>query len=313
MLLLLLILILGNLYDALHGLYCPVLLSSSLSLLPPNVQQLLSNLESSIKHTITDDTTRYTTTTINDITNIKEIEDEIQFWKFINTTTSSSNSDSIIKYKPLASKLVKLFNDINFLEGVVLDDIDLSTVQSMLPVVFDTLNNIWNTISNDDDDRCYYPQNRMINLFNCISNSLTRYIQKNLLASLSSPSSSLWDDQSSESRMKIQIASKILKEWCDIPTTLITKYWSNHDDHKWNDSSNYKDKFTSSFSKRLDSILYVRGLADEVSQLLSSSSSKEIVDYDIDKIFKALKETNPIFYSSSNDSDWNEITKEVSS
>ena len=140
--------------------------------------------------------------------NIKEIEDEIQFWKFINNTNSSN--DSIIQYKPLASKLVKLFNDINWLEAVVLDDIDLSTVQCMLPVVFDTLNNIWSTTTTSNDDRYYYPQIRMINLFNCISNSLTRYIQKNLL-SISSLSSSLWDDQSSDSRMKIQISSKILK------------------------------------------------------------------------------------------------------
>jgi hypothetical protein len=140
----------------------------------------------------------------------------------------------------------------------------------------------------------------MENLFNCITITLIRYIQKNL------SSLSLWDDTSSDSRIKVQIASKICKEWCDIPIRLITKCWYNHD-HKWKGEC-YSNNFVISFGKRLENILYIRGLADEVSQLLSP---KEIAQYDIDKIFNSVKETKPVFYSSSTDSDWNDIAKQV--
>ena len=135
-----------GLYNALRSVWCPTLLKNSQwnEKLPTRVQQLLTELESTLSCSVGGGSKSGSIETLEDLSNISSPQDEIRFW-------SQLKEDRRSPYNSLARTVDQSFQDISagFEE---LDNLDFDSVSDLLNHTLDALNSAWSG-SNGGDDR----------------------------------------------------------------------------------------------------------------------------------------------------------------
>jgi len=284
---------LDSLYNNLRSVWCPTLLQNSemTSKLPPRVVQLLAELEQTLS-TASRGNVNSTQgagasrgnddDNLENMSGISEPMDEIRFWQQIKDNRRSP-------FRDLAAALDAYFLDISSPGFGDLDSLDFSQVADLVNATFDSLNGVWGTIV----DRQVFPQKRMIYLFDCIGKVLCRYVQKQLSAL------DLWRVKTGDIRIKLQGAVRICEQWCEVPKKLTTTFWPGND-HKWKGAP-HEDTFMESFKKRLQHVLKIRTLSDELAQLLTPDERQQ---FQLDRLFAPLEDTKPLLYNPYTEPQW---------
>lgn len=218
---------------------------------------------------------------IDNFSNIMEPADEISFWSQLKSQKT--------KYRNLAKKVDESLLEIGNPGYNDLYSMDFDAAKELIDRTFDALNNCWNIDSNETDGE-KFPQNRMINFFDVISNAIIKYCQ------LKFESVDLWNSKIGEIRTKLQVLISLCQQWINIPKKLIGIFWKK----SWK-GQEYDISFIQGFKSRLDQILEIRGSAYELSQLLSSDEQESLR---ITTLFKPFEETHPIHFNPETDSKW---------
>ena len=230
---------LDSLYTALHGIWNPMLLSgngeksskqsSSAYNVTPRVQQLLTELEATLKITVNHAEEKNVTrgSGINNLDDIHEPVDEISFW-------GKLKNDSRSSFKHLARSVDEALSDIctgdsngdgGSHSGFNCNTDELLSMDDFTKVVdklLDALNSVWNVsiaASNGDDEPMVYPQARMGHFFDIIGSAVSRFVL-NYLSTVN-----VWYDRISDVRVKLLYAIQVLQLWSDIPKKLTKTYW----------------------------------------------------------------------------------------
>jgi len=272
---------LDSLYHSLRGIWSPALLSNSewTERLPPKVQQLLTELQSTLSASVRADVrgTKAGKVDLENVSEIFEVVDEHRYWVALKDVPRSP-------YKSLAKSVEQALIEILSPGYEDLDTLDLASVPELVNKTFDALNNIWSIASQDRSDK--YPKKRMQHLFDIIGATLCRYIQKRL------SSKNIWRDPSGDVRVMIHGAIVILEQWVDVPKKLTSSFWIGSD-NAWGGDA-HEDSFSRAFLNRLEHILRIRTLSDELAQLLTKEERKA---FQLEKLFKPLEDTNPLAYN----------------
>lgn len=272
---------LDSIYNALRNVWCPTLLQNSqwTQKLPPKVQQLLSELESSLSASVRNDSNQSERSAATDIENVSEIfvpGDEAKFWSELKDNRRS-------QFKTIAKKIDSYLVEIMSPGYNDIDNMSFEAAMELVQITFDALNNSWNA---EDQDGNYFPQKRMEHFFDCIGSSIIRYIQKQFQPI------DVWKDGLSEVRMSLISAIRLCESWIDVPRKLTTTFWSGGS-HAWKGKF-HEDAFATAFKGRLEHVLKIRVLADELAQLLTV---EERQSFRLDNIFNPLEDTKPMLYN----------------
>jgi len=276
------------LFNVLRGVWCPSLLQGESSNLPPRVQQLLAELEETLNSSVRFETgsSRDASVNINNVADIHDMEDEIRFWQSIMDDRRSPDKNMA---KEIVTNLQQLsaYSDLASLEPDAIEDLIEKTL--------DALNSVWSAEGGEN----MYPQVRMQHLFGCIGSSLCKYIQQSV------GSLQVWDGLSGEVRLRLKSAIRLCDLWTVVPRKLTQTFWSGSS-NTWRGSS-HEDTYVNAFKNRLNQVLSVLTLSDELYQLLSPD---ERGSFRIDKLFAPLKSTNPFLYNPYSEPKWAKALKE---
>eukprot|EP00605_Chrysophyceae_sp_TOSAG23-4_P002934 GSChrysophyteH1.ASY1.ANO1.3229.1 assembled CDS len=282
---------LDSLYNNLRSVWCPTLLQNRnlTDKLPPKVVQLLSELEQTLSASARGIASgQHDGDDIENMNGIHEPVDEIHYWQNLKSNRRS-------QYNALADSLDMYFYDISNPGFSDLMSLDFAAVTDLVNVTFDALNGIWSTIV----DRQVYPQKRMVYLFDCIGKALCRYIQKQL------SSLDLWSSKTGDVRIQLQSAVRICEQWSEVPKKLTSTFWPGND-HQWKGAV-HEDTFMESFKNRLQHVLRIRTLSDELSQLLTVEERDQ---FQLDRLFAPLEDTQPLMYNPYTEPQWLKAVKE---
>ena len=292
-----------GLYNALRSVWCPTLLENTQwnDKLPTRVQQLLTELESTLSSSVGGGS-RGNADTLDDLSSVASPQDEIRFW-------SNLKDDRRSPFNALARTVDHALQEIaaGFSQ---LDILDFEAIPDLLNHTLDALNTAWSATGSEDrdnrnrgrdrdGDNVRYPQSRMAHFFNCIGSALCRYIQKQMAAV------DVWHSQTSEVRMKLKAAIRICNQWYDVPKKLTSTFWPGSD-HPWKGGV-HEDSFVLSFKGRLEHVLRIRTLSDELSQMLTT---EERSSFQLDKLFSPLEDTKPLLYNPYTEPLWARAVKE---
>jgi dynein heavy chain 2 len=289
-----------GLYNALRSVWCPTLLKNSRwnDKLPTRVQQLLTELESTLGSSVRNGGHSGSSNNMENVSNIASPQDEILFW-------AQLKEDRRSPYNTLARNVDKAFAEIS--AGFDdLDSLDFDSVLELLNHTLDALNTAWSGSGAQDSDRDRdredtkkYPQKRMEHFFNCIGSALCRYIQKQMV------SVDIWHSQTGEVRMKLKAAVRICDQWCDVPKKLTSTFWPGSE-HPWRGEV-HEDTFVKAFKSRIEHVLMIRTLSDELSQMLTK---EERSSFQLDTLFAPLEDTKPLLYNPYTEPQWLRAVKD---
>lgn len=273
---------LDALYTNLKGVWCPALLKNKewSNKLPPRVMQLLTELESVLGDTNREDSSDQVN--LENTSSMLEPNDEIKFWRLL-------KDNRRISFKSLVLAVDQSLNEISSPGFTDLDTLDMSGLEDLISRTLDSLNAIWNATS----DGKTYPQKRMEHFFNCIGGALCRRLQQ-LLSSID-----IWNGSSGFVRQKLQTAIRVVRAWVEVPNRLTTTFWRGSD-RPWKGSP-HEDNFSISFLGRLEEVLKLRSVAEELRDLLSP---EERTSYRLNELFKPLQDTNPLLYNPYTEKFW---------
>ena len=282
-----------GLYNALRSVWCPTLLKNSQwnDKIPTRVQQLLTELESTLSTSVGGNSKTNSKDTLDDLSNITSPQDEIRFWSQIKEDRRSPFNTLGRTVHTAYQEIAGGFDDI--------DNLDFDSLSELLNHTLDALNAAWSGSSSTNDDRdgrsrgrdrdndnSKYPQNRMSHFFNCIGSTICRCIQKQM------SSINVWHNHTSDVRMKLNAAIRICDQWYEIPKKLTSTFWPGSD-HVWKGDP-HEDTFVLAFRNRLDHVLRIRTLSDELSQMLTA---EERSSFQLNQLFAPLEDTKPLLYN----------------
>lgn len=283
---------LASLFNSLRGMWCPTLLENSTrsEQVAPRVKQLLAELESTLSSSVrSGDAKRGNSDDIENVSDIQEPVHEINFWLRVKEDRRSP-----------ARNLAKQVDEalVEFAGIAELNNMELSAVSDLVNLSLDVLNNMWNA-NGGAQDNVYYPQRRMTHFFDCIGSALVRYVQQQLA------SIDIWSSLNSAIRMKLYGCIRICEQWCAIPHKLTSTFWSGAQ-HAWKGPL-HEDSFTQAFLRRLEQVLGILTLSEELSQILTT---EEKSTFQLSRLFEPLKETRPILYNPHTEPQWARAVKE---
>jgi dynein heavy chain 2, cytosolic len=273
---------LDALYTSLKGVWCPALLKNNewSNKLPPRVMQLLTELES----VLGDSNREESPDAINleNTSSMLEPNDEIKFWIAL-------KDNRRIPFKSLVLAVDQSLNEVSSPGFSDLETLDIAGLEDLVARLLDALNSIW-CVSADGK---VYPQKRMEHFFNCIGGALCRRLQQ-LLSGID-----IWNGSAGLVRQKLQAAIRVIRGWVEVPVRLTTTFWRGSD-RPWKGPP-HEDAFSSAFLARLEEVLKLRSLAEELRDLLSS---EERSSYRLDDMFRPLQDTNPLLYNPYSEKAW---------
>ena len=125
-----------------------------------------------------------------------------------------------------------------------------------------------------------------------------RYLQKQLR------SLDLWKGSAGEVSLKLKAAIRLCESWCDVPQKLTSTFWPGSE-HRWEGPA-HEDVFLRAFKRRLEHILHLRTLSDELSLLLTKD---ELAAFRLGSLFDPLEEAKPLYYNPYTEPQWEEAVK----
>lgn len=323
---------LDSLYTALHGIWNPMLLGEGVGKgsgksgaisgqqykVTPRIQQLLTELEATLKVSVhqgvnseeaTRGPSRRSEGNINNFIDIHEPVDEINYWDKL-------KNDSRSNYKGLARAVDEALSDIcvssassdqggtggGNLSGFNCSNeeflaMDITECTRVVDKCLDALNTVWNVVlpGTSSGDDIVYPQARMTHFFDILSSAISRYVLHYL------GSTNVWYDRLSDVRVKLLYAIQLLQLWSDIPKKLTSTYWvSRGIEHRW-EGEPHIDGYAERFCARLNDVLSIRTLAEELTLLLTQD---ERASFQLNKLFLPLENTRPLAYNPYTEPQW---------
>ncbi|XP_071846316.1 cytoplasmic dynein 2 heavy chain 1-like isoform X2 [Apostichopus japonicus] len=157
----------------------------------------------------------------------------------------------------------------NFLEPVSrdfssLDGLALSGVVEVTETAQDAFDDLWR-----QGEFQPYPENRMKHLMEVTGGSLGRFIQRKL-ASLN-----LWQDPFHKVKEGIQLGVSICDKWVSTCEKLTEQFWKRDPIHPWKGSKFVPENLLC-LSKRLQEVLTLRTIHEQLIRLLSSGEQQEL-------------------------------------
>ncbi len=278
---------LDNLYNTLKGVWCPTLLQNQewADVMPPRVQQLLAELESALGSSVRSvEPPNRGGVDLGNVSSISNPMDEIDFWIRL-------KEDRRSPLRELAKGVDDALSDISNPGFSSLESLPMEELPDLMARTLDALNGVWLSVA---DDGTRYPQSRMQHFMDVIGNSICKVIQHKHLANLDP-----WTSRSGEVRSKLQAAIQAVEAWVDVPRKLTTTFWPGCE-HPWRGDV-HEDSFATSYKARLEQVLSIRTLSDELSQLLSA---EERDTFRVEDLFLPLSETKPLVYNPYTESQW---------
>ena len=281
-----------SLLSSLKDVWCPTLLDNTAitDKLPSRVKQLLAELESTLSNSITGPSSTGSGVD-NNLSDIIDPIDEINHWSRVKDDRRST-------YRHIAKPICDAMN--NLTAYADLSTLEPAAVSELVELSFDVLNNIWNATGGSSSDGSLYPQARMKHFIDCIGSTIVRYVQHQL-ASLD-----IWSNLTSSVRMKLQASIRICEQWCNVTRRLTSTFWPGNQTHPWQGPV-HEDSFTQAFLQRLEKVLEILSLSEELFQILSP---EERASYQLHKLFDPLKETRPVLYNPYTEPRWARAVRE---
>lgn len=157
-------------------------------------------------------------------------------------------------------------------------------MDNLLEATQAALDDIWRA---DLPSRHAYPQPRMAHLLETVSSALILYVQKRLGIY------QLWRDAFTTIRSLLQASVRLLERWHQLAIELTSTYWPSFERHPWR-GAQYSSMLIHSMASRLDQILHVRLIHEELLQLVSEQEARELK---VDRSFLAFEGINPLLYN----------------
>jgi dynein heavy chain 2 len=177
---------------------------------------------------------------------------------------------------------------LSFLESKEIDKLEFSEIIDRIDLIINSLNSAW-TLK--------ISQEKMEQIFDCISKAICRFIQFKM------KDVNIWQNGSTgDVRIKLQTSIRICRAFCDIPKKLCTSYWIGSN-NIW-EGGCYSNSFLIGFKNRLEQVLQIHSLADEMSQLLNPNEKEH---FKLGQLFSSLYTLNPLLYNPYTEPQWNDL------
>ncbi|XP_076446844.1 LOW QUALITY PROTEIN: cytoplasmic dynein 2 heavy chain 1-like [Babylonia areolata] len=270
---------LSTLYHAVQKLYAPLLLEDSKwsKGIDPKLQGLLSDLEAGLSSAIRKQDPSFRGRPGDGDVSVGGIltpMDEFQYW------VDMSRSAPRAEQKEAAESYVELFKPISKDYGG-LDSLALGDAMELVELTQDTLDDLW---KQSDPP---YPESRMRHLLDVIAGSLGRYVQRKL------SDEDLWQGSFSAVRESLRMGISICERWTSVCETLTTQFWKRFGPHPWK-GDKFLPQSMKGLSQRLEEILSLRTVHEQLLRLLSASEQQEL---DVGNAFGPFLGLNPVQYN----------------
>ncbi|KAI8925894.1 dynein heavy chain and region D6 of dynein motor-domain-containing protein [Entophlyctis helioformis] len=247
---------LNTLYQAIHGVYAPVLLKAGLN---SRLQGLLSDLDtglaSAIRNAIDAKSQEGAASSLAPITTI---DGEIMFWteQAGEQGRTKADRDRGAYFRDALQPIKADFDK----QGAQ----PLSTLLETIERIHDVLDDIWR-----QNEHAVYQKPRMVHLLDIISEQLLGIIQEKLGAQnvMVEPLGQIKDD--------LATAVDILDRWTDILRTLTATYWPLYAPNRW-EGEPFTSPVIAMLGDRLRKILSLRASHESLLSLLQTDEHKEL-------------------------------------
>ena len=232
--------------------------------LDPKLQLLISELEaglgSALRHSGKDvaGVGKGTSGSDESLHGILTPADEFQYWA--ESSLSGSKLDSRERaqfFQEILQPLVTEFSN--------LDTLSCSDCLELIEVTQDALDDVWKQAEHSPP----YPEARMEHLLEVISGSLGRYVQRKLA------DMDLWQGPFGQVRTLLQDGLGVCDKWNSTSEALTTQYWRHYALHQWKGKP-FVSPTLSALVKRLEEVLSLRSLHEQLAHLLSSAEQQEL-------------------------------------
>ena len=252
-----------TLYHSVQKVFAPVLLKDAKwsKKVDPKIQTLLTELEAGLGSSLR----RFGRTGIevnksssdSNLSAVLTPSDEFQYW------AEASMSSSKLTSRERAQFFQETFQPIvtNFAN---LDSLSFSDCLELVEVTQDTLDDLWK----QSDHSPAYPEDRMKHLMDIISDAFGRYVQQKL------GHLDLWTGSYNQVRSSLQDGLSVCEKWSSSADLLTAQFWKQYPLHQWKGSV-YVSSTLSQLTQRLEEVLNLRTLHEQLLQLLSSSEQQE--------------------------------------
>ncbi|XP_064610087.1 cytoplasmic dynein 2 heavy chain 1-like isoform X3 [Liolophura sinensis] len=271
----------SSLYHAVQKIYAPLLLEDAKwsRNLDPKLQSLLSELEAGLGTAIRKQDPSFQGKAGDggeeNLGSILTPDDEFQFWADV------SRSGGKAEVRERADHFSELFKPISKDYGG-LDALSLQDAMELVEITQDTLDDVWKQTEFDP-----YQETRMRHLMDVIGGSLGRYVQRKLSAE------DLWNGQFSRIRDALRMGTGICERWVQVCETLTTQFWKRYGPNPWRGEV-FVPLDLKNLLTRLDEILMLRTVHEQVLRLLPSSEQQEL---HVSETFTPFMGLNPLQYN----------------
>lgn len=255
----------STLYHSVQKIFAPVLLkdikwSKSID---PKLQLLLTELEaglgSSLRHIQSSELVlnEGTEKTSESLYSILTLADELQYWAEtgVNSTQLASRERAMY-FQELLQQVVSEFSN--------LDALSFSECLELIEVTQDVLDDLWK----QDEHHPPYEQSRMSHLLEVISGTLGLYVQRKL------GDLDVWEKHFGHVRSSIQDGLGVWEKWSSTTDILTSHFWRAYQLHQWKGGP-FSSPTLTMLVRRLEEVLTIRSLHEQLVQLLSASEIQE--------------------------------------
>jgi len=255
----------STLYHSVQKIFAPVLLkdikwSKSID---PKLQLLLTELEaglgSSLRRVHSSEASQKNTDEKigENLYSILTLADELQYWAETGiSSVQLASRERAMYFQELLQQVVSEFSN--------LDALSFSECLELIEVTQDVLDDLWKQSEHNPP----YEQSRMSHLLEVISGTLGRYVQRKL-ADLD-----VWEKHYGHVRSCIQDGLAVWEKWTSTTDVLTSHFWRAYQLNQWK-SGAFSSPTLSMLVKRLEEVLTIRSLHEQLVQLLSSSEIQE--------------------------------------
>ncbi|XP_012944204.1 cytoplasmic dynein 2 heavy chain 1 [Aplysia californica] len=272
---------LNTLYHAVQKVYAPLLLDDGKYSrnLDPKLQSLLSELEAGLGSAMRKKDPSFRGRSGDggeeNLGSILTPMDEFQYWQDLSRSSAGSGDQ-----REAAESYVELFGPISKDYGG-LDAMPLGDSMELVEITQDTLDDVWK------QGEPPYPEPRMRHLMEVIAGSLGRYVQQKLATV------NMWTGQFSSVRESLRTGIGLCERWVSSCETLTSQFWKRYAPHPWKGET-CKCRNLKKLADRLEEILSIRTVHEQLLRLLSSQEQKEL---NVAEAFNPFLGLNPLQYN----------------
>ncbi|GAB1603231.1 hypothetical protein Ahia01_000603700, partial [Argonauta hians] len=274
----------NTLYHVVKNLYAPVFLEDTTwnKHMDPQLQKLLSELMAGLKSSLRKQNLDSGDRKDEDLNEhsfggIVTPEDEFHFWNDIaNSKVGNEERERAQHFRELCGRFCKDY-------GSGLDSLEMQTVLELIETTQDNLDDIWK----QSEFEPVYPEKRMKHFMEVIASSIGRYVKKKLA------DEDIWNGYYPDVCQVLQYGVTICETWLNSCETLTHHWWRYYTQHRWT-GDKYVPTDLSQLSNRINEVLTMRSIHEQLTHLLSSQERQEL---NMKNVFRPFSGLNPILYN----------------